>query len=81
MKSISRNRSLGRSVSGVSALSSTGLGGPPEEFCFTLRIGTKKGVEQRVLRAETASSRAAWLRALVQGAHDCVASTKLVKFG
>ncbi|OQR70215.1 beta-1-syntrophin-like [Tropilaelaps mercedesae] len=77
--STGRGRSLERRSSGAWALGVPTLG-KSEEFRFSLRIGTQKGIEQRVLRAETAASRAAWLRALVQGAHNCVASIKTVKF-
>ncbi|XP_013774992.1 beta-1-syntrophin-like isoform X1 [Limulus polyphemus] len=47
---------------------------------FTLRIGTRQGVNCRVLRVETHRDLATWVRHLVQGAHNAVLAMKEARF-
>lgn len=75
--------SLGRhSLSSLHNRSLEKNGTSGDNFCtFSLRVGTSKGVENRVFRTETVSSRAFWVRSIVNGCHNCVTRRKLVKFG
>ncbi|XP_055950671.1 beta-2-syntrophin-like [Argiope bruennichi] len=47
---------------------------------FTLRLGTRQGVESRVMRVETHRDLAFWARHLVQGAHNAAYAMKEAHF-
>ncbi|EEC14191.1 beta 1 syntrophin, putative, partial [Ixodes scapularis] len=54
--------------------------GSGEATTLTLRLGTRQGVQSRVMRVETHRDLALWARHLVHGAHLAVAATKEVRF-
>ena len=47
-----------------------------DSIVFNVRCGTGEGVITHFLRAETHRDLAAWARALVQGAHQCVSNQR-----
>lgn len=47
---------------------------------FTVRLGTRQGVESRVMRVETHRDLAFWARHLVQGAHNASVAMKEAHF-
>ncbi|XP_015910895.1 beta-1-syntrophin [Parasteatoda tepidariorum] len=47
---------------------------------FTLRLGTRQGIESRVMRVETHRDLAFWARHLVQGAHNAAFAMKEAHF-
>lgn len=47
---------------------------------FTIRLGTRQGVESRVMRVETHRDLAFWARHLVQGAHNASVAMKEAHF-
>lgn len=47
---------------------------------FTIRLGTRQGVESRVMRVETHRDLAFWARHLVQGAHNASMAMKEAHF-
>lgn len=67
----------------ISSKSSTGLviPGITDVITFTLRFGTRSGVDIRVMRVETHRDLANWGRHLVEGAHFAAMEIKEVLFG
>lgn len=55
---------------------------PHHDFAtFSLRVGVRHGIEQKIIRVETQSDLAVWARSIVDGAHTAVLSTKEASFG
>lgn len=52
-----------------------------DECTFTIRTGTSRGVVVRTFRAECKRDLASWVRSLVTGTHNCVASVREAAWG
>ncbi|KAM7282994.1 beta-1-syntrophin isoform X1 [Ixodes scapularis] len=66
--------------SGRASVGPSPAAGSGEATTLTLRLGTRQGVQSRVMRVETHRDLALWARHLVHGAHLAVAATKEVRF-
>lgn len=55
---------------------------PHQDYAtFSLRVGVRHGIEQKIIRVETQSDLAVWARSIVDCAHAAVLSTKEASFG
>lgn len=55
--------------------------GVTDVITFTLRVGTRHGIECRTMRAESHRDLANWARHIVQGAHNAAIALKQICFG
>ncbi|XP_037284735.1 syntrophin-like 1 [Rhipicephalus microplus] len=69
-----------RLVTTSSGRASVGPSAGNEATTLTLRLGTRQGVQSRLMRVETHRDLAVWARHLVHGAHLAVAAAKEVRF-
>ncbi len=77
------NNNLGLTVSSKSTNSGGAIiiPGVTDVITFTLRLGTRHGIDCRIMRAESHRDLANWARHLVQGSHMAAITMKEICFG
>ncbi len=77
------NNNLGLTVSSKSTNSGGAIiiPGVTDVITFTLRLGTRHGIDCRIMRAESHRDLANWARHLVQGSHMAAINMKEICFG